>query len=105
MSADTLRIVADCDLGILEIPSAALPDSVWEECRIVVADKESYDRMGAGDRILVMGSVSEAAGNAYEGRLKESWIFLEDYDQYMMLAATYAEPVCQAAEYLMSRAD
>ena len=92
VSAHKLRIAEDCDLGILEIPSAALPDSVWEDCRTVVADKEFYDRMGAGDRILVMGSVLEAAGNAYEGRLKESWIFLEDYDQYMMLAATYAEP-------------
>ena len=38
-----------------------------------------------------MGCAEEVAGNAYEGTLTDSWIYIEDYGQYMMLGRTYAE--------------
>ena len=86
------RIVADCDLGILEMDVDSLPESVWEDCLAACIEKERFDALKEGDSILVLGSTDGVGKNAYEGVLREAWIYLEDYEQYMMLATTYAQP-------------
>lgn len=86
------RIVADCDLGVLEMGADSLPEIVWEDCLAARIEKERFDALKAGDSILVLGSTDGVGENAYEGVLQESWIYLKDYEQYMMLATTYAQP-------------
>ena len=86
------RTVSDCDLGIITIPMEEIPEENLAECRYVSVDKEAYDNLQPEDIILVMGSRDSVAGNAYQGKLIESWIYMEDYSQYMMLAFTYAKP-------------
>ncbi len=86
------RTVSDCDLGIITIPMEEIPEEALSECRYVSVDKEAYDNLQTEDIILVMGSRDSVAGNAYAGKLVESWIYMEDYTQYMMLATTYARP-------------
>lgn len=80
------------DLGIITVPVEQITKEVFANCRYVPTDKEAFDALKVGDMILVMGSAKEVAGNAYEGTLTEPWIYLEDYEQYMMLGHTYAQP-------------
>ena len=39
-----------------------------------------------------MGSIEEAADRAYEGSVAEPWIYIEDFDNYMLLCHAYAIP-------------
>ena len=82
----------DTDLAFIQIPISEVSDETLEECRYVAVDTEIFDGMTAGDRILVIGSTDAVAANAYEGTLTEAWIYMEDYQQYMMLGKTYAKP-------------
>lgn len=82
----------DTDLAFIQIPISEVSDDTLEECRYVAVDKEIFDAITTGDRILVIGSTDAVAANAYEGTLTEAWIYMEDYQQYMMLGKTYAKP-------------
>lgn len=86
------EVSEQCDLGWIVLPTAEIPQEALESIRYVAVDKAVFDTIKAGDTILVMGSLDGVAGNAYEGSLTEPWIYMEDYDQYMMLAHTYAQP-------------
>lgn len=55
-------------------------------------DKEAFDNVRKGDAVIAMGSVKGVAENAYEGKLKESWIYVEDFSQYLMTAEVYVPP-------------
>lgn len=79
------RISPNADAAFLSIPISKIPKEHLEEYYRVNISKESFDALQSGDRIIVMGSKSGVAGEAYEGRLLESWIYLEDFAQYMML--------------------
>lgn len=87
-----ISISKEYDLGFLRIPADEIPSQVYESCRYAATDKKAFDSLAADDRILIMGSADGIAANAYEGRLVEPWIYLEDYGQYMMLAEGYARP-------------
>ena len=94
-SSDNLwywRTVPDCDLGIITVSMKEIPEEALNECRYVSVDREAYDSLQPDDIILVMGCRDGVAENAYAGRLLESWIYMEDYAQYMMLATPYAQP-------------
>ncbi len=76
---------ADADLAFLSVPVSDIPKEHLETyCRAAV-DKESYDSLETGDGVIVMGSYGGPGGNAYEGTLQETWVYLEDFSQYMML--------------------
>lgn len=68
-----------------------LPAGNQEMCAVTV-DKESFDSLKNGDGIVVMGSADGTGANAYEGNILETWIYMEDFEQYMILARTYAFP-------------
>lgn len=87
-----ISISEEFDLGFLMIPTDEIPSQAYAGCRYAVTDKTAFDGLSADDRILIMGSADETAANAYEGRLVEPWIYLEDYGQYMMLVQGDARP-------------
>lgn len=80
------------DVAFIKVSMSEIPKETLASCRYACVDKEVYGSMSSDDRILVMGSSDDVAANAYEGSLKEAWIYLEDYGQHMMLGRTYAEP-------------
>lgn len=82
----------ESDLGLVVLPTNAISEETLAACRYVYVDKVAFDTLQPGDIILVMGSREEVAGNAYEGSLMQSWIYMEDYGQHMMLGRTYAQP-------------
>ncbi len=87
-----VRLSETSDLGFIMLPTGVMGEESLSVCRYVAVDKKAFDEMKAEDIILVMGSREEVAGNAYEGKLTEPWIYMEDYGQYMMLGRTYAKP-------------
>ena len=86
-------IVSDsADLAFIKVALREIPEEHLRQYYCVNTDKESFDALKSGDGIIVMGSKSEAAGDAYEGILTEPWIYVEDFAQYMMLAKVEAYP-------------
>lgn len=79
------------DVAFLEVPLEAVSEQgiIWQTAR---QDRESCDRLAAGDELLIMGSVEEAADRTYEGSVIEPWIDLEDFGNYMLLGRAYAIP-------------
>lgn len=62
---------------------------IWRTAR---QDKESCDGLEAGEQLLIMGSIEESADRIYSGSVTEPWIYLEDFDNYMLLGHAYAIP-------------
>lgn len=79
------------DVAFLEVPIEVLSELgiSWQIAR---QDREVCDQLTAGDELLIMGSVEEAADRTYEGRVTEPWIYLEDFGYYMLLGQAYVIP-------------
>ncbi len=78
------ELVRDADLAFLCIPKENLP----EKCReypVAETDKESYDALESGDAVCLTG-YREGRLSAFSGVLSESWIYVVDFEQYMMVA-------------------
>ena len=78
------------DVGFLILETTSLPKECLETCKYVSTDKERFDELQAGDGIIVMGSIVDVAANAYEGEILDPWIYVEDFQQYMMIGKTHA---------------
>lgn len=79
------------DVAFLEVSLEELrrQEIVWQETQ---QDKERCERLAAGDSLLIMGSIEESADRTYSGSVTEPWIYLEDFDNYMLLGHAYAIP-------------
>lgn len=81
--------VEGIDLAYLYLPQE---DIAAELLPIPVeTDKSGYDALKAGD---VVRSIGYSAGKLveYEGALSESWIYVEDFAQHMMVAECEIQP-------------
>lgn len=81
---------ADVGFLRLDMKDVELVDSGL--IQYAVTDRETFDALAAGDGIIVMGSRDGIAANAYEGEILEPWIYLEDFQQYMLWGWTTARP-------------
>lgn len=81
---------ANADLAFIRIPGEQIPKEHQEAYFYARADLDSFDGSSNGDGVILMGSLNGVAGNAYEGVLVEQWIYVEDFDGYMMLAEANA---------------
>lgn len=75
------------DLAFIAVSLEKIPETSLKQYYKVNVDKDCFDSMKPGDGVIVMGSKSAVAGEAYEGELLENWIYVEDFKQYMMLAS------------------
>lgn len=78
------------DLAFIRISGEQIPKEHQEAYFYARADLESFDGSNNGDGVILMGSHNGVAGNAYEGVLVEKWIYVEDFQGYMMLAEANA---------------
>ena len=74
------------DLAFIAVPLTSIPKESLKQYYKVNIDKESFDKIKAKDRVIAMGSKTGVAKEAYEGRLVENWVYVESFQQYMMLA-------------------
>ncbi|MDE7223128.1 MAG: serine protease [Acetatifactor sp.] len=79
------------DAAFLEVSLEELhsKEIIWQTARL---DKESSDRLEAGEPLLIMGSIEESADRTYSGSVTDPWIYLEDFENYMLLGQAYAIP-------------
>ena len=80
------------DLAVVRIPLMEIPRERLEKYLLANVDKSSYEGLQAGDGCIVMGSRSGVAEDAYEGIILDSWIYMEDYDQYMIWVSAPGKP-------------
>lgn len=83
------KVAEYCDLGWIILSTELISPDTRAACCYVATDKEIFDAMKAEDIILVMGSLRGTAESAYEGKLIDPWIYMEDYAQYMMLGVDW----------------
>ncbi len=87
-----LRYVSDqVDVAFVEVSLQELENQgiFWQVAR---QDREECDQLEAGQALWIMGSVEEAADRTYDGSVTQSWIYLEDFGNYMLLGHAYAIP-------------
>lgn len=84
-------IEASADIAFVYVPVGNIPLEHLSEYYLANVDKNKYDEIASGDIVIACGSVSEPGGEAYEGTLIENWIWVEDFNQYMMLAKLVAD--------------
>ena len=80
----------DRDLAILTVDKALLGAELEENCAVQnggYGDKQQADSLTTGDTLTIIASVSEPGGEEENCILLNNWIYIEDFDQYMMLVA------------------
>lgn len=79
------------DLAFLRIAREDVTESLWSRLRAAETDKASYDALKAADEVRALGFNEGRLLNC-RGELAESWIYVEDFAQHMMLAQCVIYP-------------
>lgn len=75
------------DLAFIAVSLEKIPMESLKQYYKVNVDKGSFDSIKPGDGVIAMGSRTGVAREAYEGELLNNWIYVEDFEQHMMLAS------------------
>lgn len=96
--ADGLRIKGDkswtangVDLGFVCVAADRILEEGLDQYCYAAVDREAYEGLRCGDGLIVMGSIDGVAANAYEGKIQEPWIYVEDFAQYMLTGKVYVK--------------
>lgn len=92
LQARNFLINEEVDLAFVTVDKSEIPVEHAAEYCLANVDEDSAGKLQRGDRIIVMASATGVAVDAYEGKLLEPWIYVEDFGQYMMLVKADAEP-------------
>lgn len=71
------------DLARLKLSSSSDLKRVFKACSAVERDKVSFDEIQEGDECVIRG-YSDGKEICKEGSILNAWIFVEDYQQYMI---------------------
>lgn len=91
VQCDAYELTEDADLAFLCISLESIPGGIRDQLILPGTDKERYDALGESDAVRVRG-FGENGLVSYDGILTESWIYVEDFAQYMMVADCALEP-------------
>ena len=72
------------DVAVLWFSQEELLKRLSEEKRFVQENKAVYDGMKEGDICIAIGCEDETEKSATTGELLDNWIYMEDYQQYMI---------------------
>lgn len=86
IGCDKVRISDMADLGILYVDCDEIPQENLQQYLCARVDKRKFDALTKGDGCIAMGCRSGVAAEAYEGKILDTWIYMEDYQQYMIWA-------------------
>lgn len=92
MTAERVAADADTDVALLAVNLRDITAEHLEEYCVANVDEESAASLQAGDGIIVMASGKGVAADAYEGKVVNPWIYVEDFGQDMLLLKADAEP-------------
>lgn len=71
-----------CDLAFLWVDKAELPEDTWKSCLPVTTDRDVFDALEDYDDVWMYGGKS---GEPVYAFVVDPWIYVEDFDQYMLL--------------------
>ena len=79
------------DVAFLEVSLQELEAQgiAWQ---VAWQNRETCEQLKTGEPLWIMGSIEEAADRAYGGSVVDPWIYIEDFDNYMLLGHAYAIP-------------
>ena len=80
------------DLAVVRLAVEDIPAEHRANYLCANVDKDAFDAVRTGDGCIVMGCRNGVAAEAYEGSILDSWIFMEDYGQYMIWARAEGMP-------------
>ena len=92
MTAERVAADADTDIALLAVNLQDITAEHLEAYCVANVDEESAASLQAGDGIIVMASGKGVAADAYEGKVVNPWIYVEDFGQDMLLLKADAEP-------------
>ena len=82
VTASGAKTANSCDLAFLWVDKAELPEAAWEACLPVQTDRDVFDALKEYDDVWMYGGES---GEPVYAFVVEPWIYVEDFDQYMLL--------------------
>ena len=80
------------DFAVVRFEAESIPAEHRANYLCANVDKDAFDAVRTGDGCIVMGCRNGVAAEAYEGSVLDSWIFMEDYGQYMIWARAEGMP-------------
>ena len=94
-SGKILGISQEYDIGFLAIDNTEFDYPRLENLHYIHWDMLSYQNLQAGDEMFCIGAGDEAAegsGVYYRGTIADMWLYIEDFDEYMIYGYGHAEP-------------
>lgn len=85
------EMAKDADLAFLRLPLETIPEDIRSQLEKPLTDKDRYDGLSASAVVYVWGYGDDKLF-FYEGILTDAWIYVEDFDQYMLVADCEIEP-------------
>ena len=81
----------DLDLGVVLV---SIDDIKNYSNDLLLADHDEkwFNECQSGNGVIAMGAFSSAAGEAYEGKMEDPFIYVEQYGHYMMVARVFCAP-------------
>ncbi len=79
------------DVAFLEVSlqEITVQDIAWQ---VAQQDRETCEQLKAEQPLWIMGSIEEAADRVYGCSVVDPWIYIEYFDNYMLLGHAYAIP-------------
>ena len=105
--AEEYALCEQADLAFVSVNMRGIDAEQAAGYLLTTGSSETYAKRQAGDRIILMASAGGVAKEAYEGSLLDPWIYMEDFEQYMIYLKVPAYPgmsgggVFDAEGYLM----
>lgn len=96
MCCNQYEVVQDADLAFLCLDREGGQDASGSPLSLTftqvnLPEKESYDALQAG-AVVQLAGLENGNWKTYEGTLTESWIYVEDFAQYMLAAKCAINP-------------
>ena len=91
VSSSQFWVSEEQDLGFVKVPIEEIRDFA-DELYLADRGQEYFNDCKAGDSVIALGAFSTAHAEAYEGRMEETFIYVEQYDHYMMVANVFSAP-------------
>lgn len=88
VAGESCYVSYSSDLAFINVPLSEMTDSRIEDYLPVNVDKKAFDALQSGAEVSFLGTNqinAEDKENSTEGVVLESWIYVEDFGQYMML--------------------
>lgn len=91
LEARLCHVAVGVDVAFLEVSLEEIgkQEIIWQTAR---QDREVCNKLETGEPLIIMGSVEESADRTYGGHVTDPWIYMEDFDNYMLLGHAYAIP-------------